>query len=77
MWVPSQKALFTGDVFGSLFPMVPNLFTLRGERFRDPVAYIRSLDTMINLEPEWILPSHFDPLTAGSAQNEERDPIYP
>ena len=63
MWVPEQKALFTGDVFGPLFPMVPNLFTLRGERFRDPVAYINSLDTMVDLKPEIILPSHFDPLT--------------
>lgn len=63
MWIPGQKALFTGDVFGPLFPMVPNLFTLRGERFRDPVPYINSLDTMVALNPEIILPSHFDPLT--------------
>ncbi|MGI9273957.1 MAG: MBL fold metallo-hydrolase [Endozoicomonas sp.] len=63
MWLPGQKALFTGDVFGPLFPMVPNLFTLRGEKFRDPVAYIQSLDTMIDLNPDMILPSHFDPVT--------------
>ena len=63
LWLPQQKALFSGDVFGPLFPMVPNMFTLRGEKFRDPIAYIESLETMIALQPEIILPSHFDPLT--------------
>ncbi|CAH0993057.1 hypothetical protein SIN8267_03196 [Sinobacterium norvegicum] len=62
MWVENEQALFTGDVFGPLFPMVPNLFTLRGEKFRDPIKYINSLDTMIALKPELILPSHFDPI---------------
>ncbi|WP_062262143.1 MBL fold metallo-hydrolase [Endozoicomonas arenosclerae] len=62
MWMPEKKALFTGDVFGPLFPMVPNLFTLRGERFRDPIDYIKSLDTMIALKPDMILPSHFEPV---------------
>lgn len=62
LWLPSQKALFSGDVFGPLFPMVPNLFTLRGEKFRDPLAYIDSLTSMIDLRPEVILPSHFNPI---------------
>ena len=67
LWLPRQKALFTGDFFGPLFPMVPNLFTLRGEKFRDPVAYINSLEKVIDLNPEIVLPSHFDP-TQGQAQ---------
>ena len=62
LWLPQQKALFSGDFFGPLFPMMPNLFTLRGEKFRDPIAYIHSLDRIIELKPELILPSHFDPL---------------
>ena len=67
LWMPDGKLLFSGDFFGPLFPMVPNLFTLRGEKFRDPVAYVRSLDRLIALEPEMVLPSHFDPV-AGSDQ---------
>ena len=62
LWLPGERALFSGDFFGPLFPMVPNLFTLRGEKFRDPVAYAASLDRLIALEPEVILPSHFDPV---------------
>ncbi|MXX29159.1 MAG: MBL fold metallo-hydrolase [Gammaproteobacteria bacterium] len=65
LWLPDQRLLFSGDFFGPLFPMVPNLFTLRGEKFRDPLAYVRSLDKLIALEPEMVLPSHFDPVSGG------------
>lgn len=61
LWLPKQKALFSGDFFGPLFPMVPNLFTLRGEKFRDPIAYIRSLEQVMALQPDAVFPGHFDP----------------
>ena len=63
LWLPERRLLFSGDFFGPLFPMVPNLFTLRGEKFRDPLAYVRSLDRLIALGPEMVLPSHFDPVS--------------
>ena len=63
LWLPEQRLLFSGDFFGPLFPMVPNLFTLRGEKFRDPIAYVRSIDRLIALGPEMVLPSHFDPVS--------------
>lgn len=62
LWLPQQRALFSGDFFGPLFPMTPNLFTLRGEKFRDPTAYVASLDRLIALRPQIVLPSHFDPV---------------
>ncbi len=65
LWLPESKLLFSGDFFGPLFPMVPNLFTLRGEKFRDPLAYVRSLDRLIALEPEMVLPSHFGEVVGG------------
>ncbi len=67
LWMPDKRLLFSGDFFGPLFPMVPNLFTLRGEKFRDPLAYVTSLERLIKLEPEMVLPSHFDPV-AGREQ---------
>ena len=70
LWLPEQRLLFSGDFFGPLFPMVPNLFTLRGEKYRDPLAYVRSLDKLIALQPEMVLPSHFDPVS-GSARIRE------
>lgn len=62
LWLPQEKILFSGDAFGPLFPQFPNVFTMRGEKIRKPIEYIRSLDLMISLQPEVIVPSHFSPV---------------
>jgi alkyl sulfatase BDS1-like metallo-beta-lactamase superfamily hydrolase len=63
VWLPDAKVLFIGDFVGPLFPMFPNLYTIRGEKFRFAVPYIESLDRLIALEPEIIVPSHFLPIS--------------
>lgn len=62
MWLPDQKALLSGDFFGPMFPQFPNVFTMRGEKIRKPVEYIRSLNRLIDLAPEVVLPGHLDPV---------------
>lgn len=62
LWMPKQKILFTGDVFGHMFGMWPNLTTIRGERARFARPYIASLNLMLELEPEMLIPSHFYPI---------------
>jgi len=59
VWLPDQKILFTGDLFGTLYPMFPNLYTVRGEKYRDPLDYIAALDRVLALEPEIMIPTHF------------------
>lgn len=61
LWLPQKKILFTGDFFGPQFPQFPNIFTMRGEKIRKPIEYIHSLNKLIALEPEMIVPSHFNP----------------
>ncbi len=63
LWLPQQKILFSGDFFGPLFPQFPNIFTMRGEKIRKPVEYLRSLEMVAALEPEVIVPSHRAPIT--------------
>jgi len=63
LWLPQQKILFTGDTLGPLFPQFPNLFTMRGEKMRKPMEYIHSLDKMIALDAEMLVPSHHTPIT--------------
>ena len=58
LWLPQQKVLISGDFFGPQFPQFPNIFTMRGEKVRKPVEYIKSLDRLIALNPDVILPSH-------------------
>ncbi len=63
LWLPKRKILFSGDFFGPLFPQFPNVFTMRGEKVRAPYDYIQSLNRVIMLEPELIVPSHHKPIS--------------
>jgi alkyl sulfatase BDS1-like metallo-beta-lactamase superfamily hydrolase len=55
VWVPKLKAVFVGDNFYESFP---NMYTLRGTRPRWALDYIHSIETVMALEPEIMLPSH-------------------
>jgi alkyl sulfatase BDS1-like metallo-beta-lactamase superfamily hydrolase len=55
VWIPKLKAAFVGDNFYESFP---NLYTLRGTRPRWALEYVESLNRVIALEPELVLPSH-------------------
>ena len=67
LWLPQQRILFTGDFYGPQFPQFPNVFTMRGEKIRKPMEYVKSLDLLIALEPEMIVPSHLNP-TVGAEE---------
>ncbi|HWI11036.1 MAG TPA: MBL fold metallo-hydrolase [Burkholderiaceae bacterium] len=62
VWLPDQKILFCGNTLGPLFPHMPNLHTIRGDRLRFALPYIAACDTMLALEPELLLTGHFDPV---------------
>ena len=43
VWLPECRTALTGNMLGPLFGHVPNLVTIRGDRYRDALAYIDSL----------------------------------
>ena len=55
VWIPKLKAAFVGDNYYESFP---NLYTLRGTRPRWALDYVSSLNKVLALEPELVLPSH-------------------
>lgn len=60
IWLPASRTLLSGNLFGALFGHVPNLVTLRGDRYRDALTYIASLNVVLDLGPERLLTGHFD-----------------
>ena len=40
---------------------------MRGEKVRKPIEYVKTLDRLIALEPEMVVPSHYDPVTGKDA----------
>lgn len=59
VWVPKYKAAFIGDNFYTSFP---NIYTLRGTQPRLALDYVNSLNKVLALKPEIVLPSHGEPI---------------
>ena len=59
VWLPEKKTLLCGDNFYKAFP---NLYTIRGTPYRDVKEWASSLDKMRYLQPEFLVPSHTQPI---------------
>ncbi|HTG13895.1 MAG TPA: MBL fold metallo-hydrolase, partial [Blastocatellia bacterium] len=59
VWVPQYKAAFSGDNYYESFP---NIYTLRGTEPRWALDYVNSLNFVLGLKPEIVLPSHGRPI---------------
>ncbi len=71
IWCPETRTAFTGNLFGALFGHVPNLVTMRGDRYRDALTYVDSLDLVLGLGPAHLLTGHFDPVEGADRIAEE------
>lgn len=59
LWIPEVKALFIGDNYYASFP---NMYTLRGTLTRPALNYVESINKVLALKPEIVLPSHGVPI---------------
>jgi alkyl sulfatase BDS1-like metallo-beta-lactamase superfamily hydrolase len=59
VWIPQYRAAFIGDNYYDSFP---NIYTLRGTRPRWALDYVESLNSILALDPELVLPSHGQPI---------------
>ncbi len=71
IWLPDQKICFTGNLFSALFGHFPNLVTVRGDRYREALRFIESLERVLSLEPEVLLPGHGGPVVGKETIREE------
>lgn len=60
VWLPDDETLLIGD---NIYAIFPNIYTLRGAVYRDPMNYVNALDKMIPLEPTHMVPSHVKPVS--------------
>ncbi len=59
IYLPDYKIAVVAD---EIFPTVPNLYTLRGAKFRDANGYIRAMDAVLSMDVEHLLGTHLVPI---------------
>lgn len=71
IWLPEEGVCLCGNVFGALFGHIPNLVTMRGDRYRDAATVVQSIETVRSLGAEVLLTGHFGPITGSERINWE------
>lgn len=58
VWLPHEKIVLAGNLFGPLFGNQPNLNTLRGDKPRSALEFIASVKRLRDCKPELLLTGH-------------------
>ena len=66
VWLADRKILMCGD---NIYKSFPNLYTIRGTWFRSLKNWYRSVDIIRDLQPEYLVPSHGQPVTGAAEIN--------
>jgi alkyl sulfatase BDS1-like metallo-beta-lactamase superfamily hydrolase len=64
VWLPDKRVVMPGDNF---FRAFPNVSPIRGARLRSPELWVASLDRIIALQPDHVVPSHTRPVLGATA----------
>jgi alkyl sulfatase BDS1-like metallo-beta-lactamase superfamily hydrolase len=60
VWLPEKKTLLCADNYYKSFP---NLYAIRGTAYRDVNRWVKSIDEMRALRPDYLIPGHTRPVT--------------
>ena len=59
VWLPEKEVLLIGD---NIYAIIPNIYTLRGAVYRDPMNYVNTFDQVIPLNAEYMVANHVSPV---------------
>lgn len=62
VWLPDERVCLCSNTFGPVFGHVPNLVTMRGDRYRDALTVIDTVERVRALKPELLITGHFAPI---------------
>ena len=62
VWLPEEKTVFTGNLFGPVWRSMPNLTTTRGDKPRLVGPYLESCRIVRDLQPELVITGHGEPI---------------
>ena len=59
VWLPDEKVMLPGD---TVYKSFPNLYTIRGTQYRDPMQWVAAIDKLRSYHPEHLVLSHGQPI---------------
>ncbi len=62
VWLPAERAVFTGNTMGAIYRALPHLSTPRGDRQRSARQTIADIQLILDLEPELLITGHGEPI---------------
>jgi len=75
VWLPDDRVALVGNMFSALFGHIPNLVTMRGDRMRSALAFVDSVQKVIDLGPEMLLLGHHGPVRGAATVRSECERI--
>jgi alkyl sulfatase BDS1-like metallo-beta-lactamase superfamily hydrolase len=76
VWMPAERIVFTGNLFGPVFMSMPNLCTLRGDKPRSARRYLDSLDTVRQLGARLLITGHGEPIRGAAKIRADLDRMH-
>ncbi|MGB1439115.1 MAG: alkyl sulfatase dimerization domain-containing protein [Luminiphilus sp.] len=68
IYLPEDNILIDTEVLQG--PTFPNVYTLRGTKFRDPAVWVRSIDRLRALKADHLVPTHGQPVSGADRVDE-------
>ena len=62
VWLPDERICLCSNTFGPIFGHIPNLVTMRGDRYRDALTVIDTIERVRALQPRRLITGHFEPI---------------
>jgi alkyl sulfatase BDS1-like metallo-beta-lactamase superfamily hydrolase len=76
VWMPNEKIVFTGNLFGPVFLAIPNLTTIRGDKPRLVNNYLSSLERVRALGAELLITGHGEPVVGAEKIRTSLDKMF-
>ena len=76
VWLPDERTVFTGNLFGPVWRAMPNLVTMRGDKPRLVRPYLRSVEQVRALAPELLITGHGEPIRGAATIRADLDTLH-
>ncbi len=76
VWLPDDRIVFTGNLFGPVFMSMPNFNTVRGDKPRSVERFLNSLDRIRGLGAEMLITGHGDPIVGADTIRQNLDTLF-